>query len=131
MPIIRWVIATTALAWVIAGETGSACSLEAKMAIARVADNRIAQGIGVDWVPSAVAGSFRAPVGYSEGDARLLGWYGWGRPRPVDMQLAIVWSVWGDDLDGAIYAIAPENKPLLWWLEGEPVRSWSCGVDVY
>lgn len=92
------------LAGTLAGETPE-CSIEAKFAVAQVAQNRIE--IGMDG-----------------------GWYGHRDPEPVDMQVAIVAVLMAEALpdltEGALYAIGPGDARKMPWLK-RLVQHHACG----
>ena len=93
------------LARVIAGEA-SGCSLEAKLAVAWVADNRVREGVVQEW---------------------REGWYGDRDPEEIDIAVALIWPALPDPTDGALYLIGPRDKARMPWL-ATMTRSnrWEC-----
>ena len=93
------------LARVIAGET-SGCSLEAKLAVAWVADNRVRQGVVQEW---------------------REGWYGDADPDPADVAVALIWPALPDPTEGAIYLIGPDDRARMPWLANLTLSNrWEC-----
>ena len=89
------------LARVIAGETPG-CSVEAKLAVAHVAANRVEQGIV---------------------EHPLDGWFGDADPEPIDFLVALYWHKLPDPTGGAIWMIGPgDNLP---WKKTRTGR-WEC-----
>ena len=93
------------LARVIAGEA-SGCSLEAKLAVAWVASNRVQQGVVQEW---------------------REGWYGDRDPEEIDMIVALLWRSFPDPTGGATHLIGPGDRQRMPWL-AEMTRSnrWEC-----
>ena len=88
------------LAAILAGETPG-CSLEAKIAGAQVAQNRIEAGI--------------------EG-----GWFGEAEPQAIDVRAVLLARAgWPDLVDGALYFIGPGDAAKMWWLR-ERTGRWVC-----
>ena len=83
------------LARMIAGEAPG-CSLEAKLAVAWVADNRVQQGIVQEW---------------------REGWYGDRDPETIDVVVALLWRSIPDPTSGAINLIGPDDLAKMPWLD--------------
>lgn len=89
------------LARVIAGETPG-CPVEAKLAVAHVAANRLEQGVV---------------------ENLLDGWFGDAEPTATDLAVALWWNSFPDPSDGAIWMIGPgDNLP---W-KTERTGRWEC-----
>lgn len=87
------------IARILAGETSS-CPVEAKIAAAHVAANRIEAGIDE-------------------------GWFGNADPDPVDVAVALYWQRFPDPTDGALYFIGPGDAAKMPWLTKRTGR-WDC-----
>jgi hypothetical protein len=101
---LNWIQSTiliVELARVIAGETPG-CSVEAKLAVAHVAANRVEQGIV---------------------EHPLDGWFGDADPKPIDLIVALHWRGTPDPTDGAVWMIGPGDN-LLW--KKTRTRRWEC-----
>ena len=96
---MKTILIALELARVIAGETPG-CSIEAKLAVAHVAANRIEAGI----------------VG---------GWFGDADPEPIDRVVALFWHKTPDPTDGALYLIGPGDIDKMPWLKQRTGR-WEC-----
>ncbi len=98
---IETVLITLQLARVIAGETPG-CPIEAKLAVAHVAVNRVEQGMV---------------------EHLLDGWFGDADPTSIDLAIALYWYKLPDPTDGAIWMIGPgDNLP---WKK-ERAGRWEC-----
>lgn len=89
-------LTTWLLAHVIAGETGTICGLDAKLAVANVAANRTAAGI--------------------EG-----GWAGWAEPTPLDLLVAEKFQKLVDPTRGALFLLSRQDvgrRDVAAWLVG-------------
>lgn len=96
---VKTILLALELARVIAGETPG-CPVEAKLAVAHVAANRIEAGI--------------------DG-----GWFGDGDPTPVDLALALYWDRFRDPTAGALWMIGPGDV-LPWIDESNRTGRWEC-----
>lgn len=93
------------LARVIAGEAPG-CPLEAKLAVAWVAANRVQQGVVEEW---------------------REGWYGNRDPDPVDLAVALIWPTLPDPTGGATFLVGPGDKARMPWLAGMTrANHWTC-----
>lgn len=102
---MRELLIALQLARVIAGETPG-CSLEAKLAVAWVADNRVRQSVVQQWDE---------------------GWYGNADPEHVDVVIALIWPALPDPTDGALYLIGPGDKTRMPWLANlAQSNRWEC-----
>jgi len=88
------------LARVLAGETPG-CPVEAKIAAAHVAANRIEAGI--------------------EG-----GWFGDADPEQVDIAVSVYWNRFPDPTDGALYFIGPGDAVKMPWLQERTTKRYQC-----
>ena len=94
------------LARVIAGEAPSGCPMAAKAAVARVADNRVQQGVVQEW---------------------REGWYGDRDPETIDVVVALLWRSVPDPTSGATNLIGPHDKKLMPWIaDMEITNRWEC-----
>jgi hypothetical protein len=84
---------------VIAGETPG-CPVEAKLAAAHVAANRLEMGLNG-------------------------GWYGDADPKAIDVAVALYWQRFPDPTDGALYFIGPGDIDKMPWLKQRTGR-WEC-----
>ncbi len=98
---MRTLLIALELARVIAGETPG-CPVEAKLAVAHVAANRVDQGIV---------------------EHPLEGWFGNADPEPSDLIVALRWSSMPDPTGGAIWMLGPGDH--LPWAK-ERTRRWEC-----
>jgi len=96
---VRTILIALELARVIAGETPG-CPVEAKLAVAHVAANRIEVGI-------------------------KGGWFGDADPQPIDTAVARLWDRFPDPTDGALYLIGPGDAVKMPWLR-ERTGRWDC-----
>ena len=102
---MREVLIALQLARVIAGEAPG-CSLEAKLAVAWVANNRVQQGVVQEWYE---------------------GWYGDADPEAIDIVIALLWRNFPDPTDGAIHLLGPGDRAKTPWLSNtRPKRQWRC-----
>lgn len=92
-------LSVLALASILAGETPG-CELEAKIAGAQVAQNRLAAGIAGGWMAQAA-------------------------PEPADVAAAVLATRWPDLVDGALYFIGPGDARRMPWLQMRTGR-WDC-----
>lgn len=82
-----WLTTLWLLAGLIAGETGTLCGPDAKLAVAHVAANRAAAGI--------------------EG-----GWYGWATPAADDLRIAADYRTHPDPTAGALFLLSASDLQL-------------------
>lgn len=100
VPKVPILLSVLVLAAILAGETPG-CSLEAKIAGAQVARNRLEAGI--------------------EG-----GWFAQAEPEPIDVRAVLLARTgWPDLVDGAIYFIGPGDAAKMPWLR-ERTGRWMC-----
>jgi hypothetical protein len=93
------------LARVIAGEAPG-CSIDAKLAVAWVADNRVQQRVVEKW---------------------REGWYGDRAPQATDLAVALLWPSLPDPTGGATFLVGPGDAPRMPWLAGMTrARRWQC-----
>lgn len=98
---VETILLALQLARVIAGETPG-CPVEAKLAVAHVAANRVEQGIVTH---------------------PLDGWFGNADPEPIDLIVALHWRSTPDPTGGAIWMLGPGDR--LPWTK-ERTGRWEC-----
>lgn len=102
---MRELLIALQLARIIAGEAPG-CTMEAKVAVAKVADNRVQQGVVKHWQD---------------------GWYGDWDPGSADIVVALLWRSMPDPTSGAIYLIGPHDKAKMPWLKRmKRSAGWKC-----
>lgn len=109
---VRMILLALELARVIAGETPADCPVEAKLAVAHVAHNRIEMGM----------------VG-----ELTEGWFGDAQPKPIDLAIAMFWNNYPDPTDGAVWMIGPGDN-LPWLIRDNLTGRWECAgtwVETY
>lgn len=102
---MRELLIVLQLARIIAGEAPG-CSMEAKLAVAKVADNRVTQEVVREWRD---------------------GWYGDRDPETIDVVVAMLRNTMPDPTGGAVNLIGPHDKAKMPWLETmEMSGRWVC-----
>ena len=102
---MRELLIALQLARVIAGEAAG-CPVDAKLAVAWTANNRVREGIVENW---------------------REGWYGDRKAETTDIVIALLWDKMPDTSNGAIYMIGPGDKAKMPWLAGMTrARRWEC-----
>lgn len=102
---MRELLIALQLARLIAGEAPG-CPVDAKMAVAWVATNRVQQGVVEEW---------------------REGWYGDAEPELVDLAIALLWSSLPDSTDGAIFLVGPGDAARMPWLASMTrAKRWQC-----